>query len=428
MTTAARDQHHPDTAARPDDDADDREGTAGARGSGFDPFSRESAAATQTVDTTPGSARPEQSAPERSAAVAAPDSGAAEPAGSVPAVHGPRAEPDVPPRRAELAPSGGRDAVRYPPRTGWRAALYSATGGLWNLGESEIDRRRRELQARARQKLAGCYRVATVSAKGGVGKSTTTIGVGSALATLRGDRVLALDANPDRGNLAEKVARETTATVRDLLADAEHITSAGKVRDYTSQGASRLEVLASESNPDTFQPYQADDHHAAIDLLSRYYNILFTDCGTDLHHSALRAAVEIADSLLIITSASIDGARAAQDTIERLEASGHHELVERSITVVNGFRPRQRLSAEFDAHLAFFTGHTRAVVWVPFDEHLDQGAEIDLDALAADTRDALLELAAVVADDFARPGRIETGARRRTSALLPGAESGFSTR
>ena len=37
---------------------------------------------------------------------------------------------------------------------------------------------------------------------------------------------------------------------------------------------------------------------------------------------------------------------------------------------------------------------------VPYDPHLEEGAEIDLDALRRDTREALIELAAVVADGF----------------------------
>ena len=45
----------------------------------------------------------------------------------------------------------------------------------------------------------GHHRVAVVSLKGGVGKTTTTVGLGAMLASLRGDRVIAVDANPDRG-------------------------------------------------------------------------------------------------------------------------------------------------------------------------------------------------------------------------------------
>lgn len=37
---------------------------------------------------------------------------------------------------------------------------------------------------------------------------------------------------------------------------------------------------------------------------------------------------------------------------------------------------------------------------IPFDPHLEEGAEIDLDRLRPGTREAVLELAAVVAQDF----------------------------
>ena len=37
---------------------------------------------------------------------------------------------------------------------------------------------------------------------------------------------------------------------------------------------------------------------------------------------------------------------------------------------------------------------------VPFDSHLEEGAEISLDRLKPETRDALIELAAMVANGF----------------------------
>ena len=304
------------------------------------------------------------------------------------------------------------------PRSGWRAAIYSLTGGMINPGASEADRARVLLIERVNQRLTGCYRVAAVSVKGGVGKTSTTALLGSAFASLRGDRVIALDANPDRGNLAEKVPQETTATVRHLLADAAQIRTVSDIRAYTSQSKARLEILASESDPATSEAFSAADYQAAVDLLSTHYNIILTDCGTGLLHSALQAAVEVADSLLIITSSSIDGARSAKATMEWLEAHGHRELVARSVTVITGVGARND-AVDLDTVERFFASHTRAVVRIPFDPHLADGAEIDLESLSPRTRDTVLELGALVADDFARPGRRDH-ARRRTSALLPG--------
>src|SRR5690606_32089420 len=139
--------------------------------------------------------------------------------------------------------------TKRPPKSGWRKALYLGTGKLVNPGEGPADRAQRDLTARVQQPLRGCYKIGILSLKGGVGKTTTTTTLGSTFASLRGDRVIAVDANPDRGTLSQKIPIETTATVRHLLRDADRITCYSDVRAYTSQGGSRLEILASEQDP-----------------------------------------------------------------------------------------------------------------------------------------------------------------------------------
>jgi len=47
-----------------------------------------------------------------------------------------------------------------------------------------------------------------------------------------------------------------------------------------------------------------------------------------------------------------------------------------------------------------FNRRCRAVLQLPFDPHLEEGAEINLEQLKPATREALMELAAVVAADF----------------------------
>lgn len=50
---------------------------------------------------------------------------------------------------------------------------------------------------------------------------------------------------------------------------------------------------------------------------------------------------------------------------------------------------------------------------VPYDPHLEEGAEVDLADLSGETRTALLELAASVADGFGAYGRVVAGPERR---------------
>ena len=286
------------------------------------------------------------------------------------------------------------------PSQGWRKWLYVASFKLINVGESPKVNRINSMVAQVQQPLRGCYRIALLSLKGGVGKTTITATLGATFASTRGDRVVAVDANPDRGTLSQKVPLETPATVRHLLRDAEGIAAYSDVRGYTSQGPSRLEVLASESDPAVSEAFSSDDYTRTLEVLERFYSLVLTDCGTGMLHSAMSAVLEKADVLVVISSGSVDGARSAAATLDWLDAHGHQDMVRNSIAVINAVRPRSG-KVDLTKVVDHFSRRCRAVKQVPFDPHLEEGAEISLDRLKPATREALIELAAVVADGFA---------------------------
>ena len=285
------------------------------------------------------------------------------------------------------------------PSEGWRKWLYVLSGKLINVGESPKAIHRNTLLAQVNQPLHGCYRIALLSLKGGVGKTTITATLGGTIASIRGDRVVAVDANPDRGTLSQKVPLETPATVRHLLRDAEGIERYSDVRSYTSQGPSRLEVLASESDPAVSDAFSSDDYARTLEVLERFYSLVLTDCGTGLMHSAMSAVLAKADVLIVISSGSVDGARSASATLDWLNAHGHEDMVRNSIAVVNAVRPRSG-KVDMQKVVDHFSRRCRAVRLVPFDPHLEEGAEISLERLKPETREALIQLAAVVADGF----------------------------
>ncbi|TVT47482.1 MinD/ParA family protein, partial [Amycolatopsis rhizosphaerae] len=322
--------------------------------------------------------------------------------------------PNLPPRQPQYPPlpQPSRTAAyqgqpvpqpKRAPASGWRKAVYLGTGKLVNPGESPAERRQRELARRINQPLRGSFKIGMLSLKGGVGKTTITTTLGATFASLRGDRVIAVDANPDRGTLSQKIPIETTATVRHLLRDADKITRYSDVRAYTSQGGSRLEILASEQDPAVSEAFSETDYLRVIGLLEHYYNIVLTDCGTGLMHSAMKGVLDLADALVVVSSGSVDGATSASATIDWLEAHGYRDLVLRSLVVINSVRPNAG-SVDLDRLAAHFSARVRAVCRIPFDPHLEEGAEIELERLAPQTRTALLELAAAMADAF--PGKI----------------------
>jgi MinD-like ATPase involved in chromosome partitioning or flagellar assembly len=73
-----------------------------------------------------------------------------------------------------------------------------------------------------------------------------------------------------------------------------------------------------------------------------------------------------------------------------------------SVAVINSVRPKSG-GVSLDALEEHFASRCRAVTRIPYDPHLELGAEVDLAELAAPTRDALLELAADVAAGFPGP-------------------------
>ncbi|OBF28657.1 chromosome partitioning protein ParA [Mycobacterium sp. ACS4331] len=289
--------------------------------------------------------------------------------------------------------------VKPAPARGWRRALYLASGKLINLGESAKETHHRNLVAHVNRPLSGCYKIAVLSLKGGVGKTTITATLGATFASIRGDRVIAVDANPDRGTLSQKVALQTPATVRDLLRDADRVQRYSDVRRYTSQGPNRLEVLASDSDPAVSEAFSSPDYTRTLDVLERFYSLVLTDCGTGLMHSAMSAVLAQADTLIVVSSGSVDGARSASATLDWLDAHGHEALVRGSVCVINAVRPRSG-KVDMQKVVDHFSRRCRAVRQVPFDPHLEEGAEISLDRLKPSTREALLDLAAVVADGF----------------------------
>jgi MinD-like ATPase involved in chromosome partitioning or flagellar assembly len=290
---------------------------------------------------------------------------------------------------------------RTAPETGWRRAVHRASGGRINPGESRKEREKEDLLAKIRLPIVGDFRIAVLSIKGGVGKTTTTLGLGSALAMMRNDRVIAVDANPDRGTLAERVRDMSTAsTVRDLLSD-PHLDRYADVRGHTRLAASRLEVLASEQEPAVSEVFGEADYRRTVDILRRYYNIVLTDCGTGIMHSAMAGVLDLAHSIVLVSSPAIDAARSASATLDWLVQHGHSALVREAQVVLSASRPGSA-SVKMDKVYEHFESRCRSVHLIPFDPHLAEGADIDFSLLKPATFEAYLELAGAVAEKFPR--------------------------
>lgn len=293
-----------------------------------------------------------------------------------------------------------------PPRGGRRAApegflqslLYHATFRLVNVGDSLRVRQRKALDARIGKPLEGGTRfVAVVTRKGGVGKTTISALLGMAMADVREDRVIAIDANPDRGTLAERVPKQTRATVRDVVTRAPAIQAFSEFQSLISRDQTRLDVLASDSDPLVSEAFDENGYNVVADVAERFYSVAITDCGTGIVHSVMRATLQRADSIVVVSGGSVDEARLASETLTWLESNGYPELVQNAVVALNTATHGTNLVKleEIEAH---FQSRVREIVRIPYDPSLATGSLIRYSELKPITRDAARELAALVVD------------------------------
>lgn len=299
-----------------------------------------------------------------------------------------------------------RQIARPEPEGLWQQLVYSVSRHRINLGDGRRARARKDLDRRIGAPLSGEARfVPVLSRKGGVGKTTVTSLLGMALADARDDRVIAVDANPDRGTLADRVGRANGRTVRDLVRAHDEVEGYSDVSSIVARDTTRLDVLASDSDPRVSEAFSDEDYRRVADVAAHYYSIVLTDTGTGIVHSVMEATLELADSLVVVAGLSVDEARLASETLTWLETNGYAERVRGAVVVLNNARPGAPLvrESELEAH---FRSRVRAVIRMPYDSHVAAGSAIAFRDLQPATRQAARELAAAVVEGLRTPAAV----------------------
>jgi MinD-like ATPase involved in chromosome partitioning or flagellar assembly len=303
-----------------------------------------------------------------------------------------------------LIDSSGR--YREVPEGFWQRFLYEISFHSINVGDSRAVRERKALDRRISHPFdQGTRFVPVLTRKGGVGKTTVTTLLGMALAEVRDDRVLGIDANPDRGTLAERVARSTGATVRDVVKLASGISSFTDFAELVSKDKTRFHVLASDTDPLLSEAFDEDDYNVVADQAARFYSIVLTDCGTGVVHSVMRPTLERADGLVVVSGGSVDEARLASETLTWLEANGYGELVRRAVVALNTATQGTNV-VKLDEIEQHFVSRVRDVVRIPYDPYLAAGSIVDWSRLSPYTREAARELAALVVEGVAEDSSV----------------------
>lgn len=290
------------------------------------------------------------------------------------------------------------------PRGGIRGAIYSMTGGAWNVGPGPKQRQEEDLGRRISRQLEGSYNTAVLSLKGGIGKTSTTVGVGLTLAEYRGDAPCAIDANPDSGDLVERALGEgiyqqsSPRTITELLRNIESIDSLTALSRYLHH-AGRLHLIAGEQDPEVSDSLTAEEYLRIRKLISAYYTVALTDCGTGVTHNAMSGILQSADNLVVAAGYAVSGAKRARSTLQWLAGHGYEDLARNAIVVITD---KDEVSSRVDKdaieeHLA---GICRELIAVPHDRGVADGDLVTLDVLKPGTRHAYKEIAAAIVDGY----------------------------
>lgn len=295
--------------------------------------------------------------------------------------------------------------VQPEPHRGWRRVVLKSSFGLINPGESRVEREDRERIEQIRANIRGQFIFAVFSPRGGVAKTTTTAALGSMFSSLRGSEVLALDADPDSGNLAGRINDDTSATFLDILRDRDKIRGVTDVRAYTAHNADKLDVLASSKDlvrPAVYTPATLFD---TVEALRGSYRVIAIDCGKRMRDPLTEAVLDMVSALVVVTSSQYDSAKAAMSFHDYLRNTGRGQLLERSFLIISDRNP---VGAETKAARKLIEDHVRNVVWkdpiyVPYDPHLHEGTTINLSQLKRPSYRAYLEATARLSSWYGMP-------------------------
>ena len=288
---------------------------------------------------------------------------------------------------------------KIPPGSGWRKLVYSVSGKTINPGESPAERHYRELRERIRRHIRRQYVIAFVSGKGGVGKTTMTACIGGVFRECRPENVVAIDAAPGFGTLAGRIDEAPPGDYAAVLNDAD-VQGYADIREHLGQNNIGLDVLAGNRASDQPRPLLPAMFGGALARLRRTHNVILVDTSDDLEHPVMRAVLDSCDTVVFVSGLTADTSLPVTRSIDLLRSMGYHELVSRSMVVINDSRNGYQKDA-LDYLIERFGQSGAAVEFMPYDPHLAKGGIVDTaHELQKKTRLRLFEITAALADKY----------------------------
>lgn len=298
----------------------------------------------------------------------------------------------------------GRDFLvtrrRPPAGDGWRKFVNKMTFGWVNPQPSAKSAQAEELVRRVCAPLADIHKLAFISAKGGVGKTTLTVVVGNAVARLRSDRVIAMDVDADLGDLSSRFSERggPQANIEQFVSS-QDIKRYADVRVHTVMNKDRLEMLGAQNDPRSTYKFGPEDYKAAMKILETHCNVILLDCGTPINGPLFSEIVNDVTGLVVMASEDVRGVEGALATLDWLEAHGFGRLLQHTVVVFNAIH-KSKSFVDCEAVENQFRKRVPDFYRIPYDPHLATGLAVDFASLKRKTRKAVLDLAGGLAQYY----------------------------
>ena len=290
-----------------------------------------------------------------------------------------------------------------PATWGWRGWIRRLTFGLVKPKMGKAERDYREARAIVQRSFSGPRTIVFANPKGGAAKTTSVLAAGYTFGTIRGGGVVAWDNNETRGTLGIRGERANHQnTTRELLDDLQRFQDVyeSRIGDLgafvRSQGDAHFDVLASDERADVTGQIKASDFGAVHRLLERFYHLILVDTGNNLRAENWLAAAQTADLIVVTCTVREDTGYSGLWMLDALEDAGHHDLKEKTITVLAD--PSATVDAQLASDLVeVYEQRTRAVFRVPYDPGLVAGSVVQYGQLSEATTAAWLKACAAMA-------------------------------
>jgi MinD-like ATPase involved in chromosome partitioning or flagellar assembly len=259
-------------------------------------------------------------------------------------------------------------------------------------------------------------RIVVLGLNAGVGTTTTSALIATAIAGRRSEPVLVVDAARTSVNapISLRLGASPRRTLAELAADPPHITAREQLAEHLTPLGRDVWLLPGDhawpSSPGSPGP-TAPTYAAAVTGFSRYFDIVITDLGADPEQSAGLELRTGAHALCVVCPASDVGVQYADTVIRGLRDLGGRTWAGRTVILANALDGAAPVS--WAARRA--ARRTRLaripIVVLPYDPVLAGDAPLAVAGLAPQTHRAALRLGAALLDTAVpRTGRPETPA------------------